>query len=102
LNKWQSGNIQEDAQNTINESNSRTPGWVKIFGITIIVILVSAQADLVLASSFNINGLQSQLFHAGGGLIVLMVITILSVYKPKGLTRYGQRKQIEQRLESRS
>jgi len=30
--------------------------------------------------------------HAGGGLIVLVVATALSVYKPQGLTRYGWRK----------
>ena len=35
--------------------------------------------------------------HAGGGLLVLLMTTILSVYKPRGLTRYGQRKQHEQR-----
>lgn len=33
--------------------------------------------------------------HATGGLLVLLVITALSVYKPSGLTRYGQRKQQE-------
>jgi hypothetical protein len=30
--------------------------------------------------------------HAAGGILVLLVITILSVYKPWGLTRYGRRK----------
>lgn len=39
-------------------------------------------------------------FHAMGGLLVLLVITALSVYKPWGLTRYGQRKQQERRQES--
>jgi hypothetical protein len=38
--------------------------------------------------------------HAVGGLLVLLVITALSVYKPWGLTHYGQRKQQERRLES--
>jgi len=37
--------------------------------------------------------------HATGGLLVLFVITALSVYKPWGLTRYGQSKQQERRLE---
>ena len=37
--------------------------------------------------------------HATGGLLVLLVITALSVYKPWGLTRYGQRKQQERRCE---
>ncbi len=34
--------------------------------------------------------------HAAGGLSVLLVPTILSVFKPPGLTRYGWRKQHEQ------
>ncbi len=35
--------------------------------------------------------------HAGGGLLVLLLPTALSVYKPRGMTRYGRRKQYEQR-----
>jgi hypothetical protein len=34
--------------------------------------------------------------HAAGGLLVLLVPAILSVYKPHGKTRYGSRKQFEQ------
>ncbi len=36
-------------------------------------------------------------FHAAAGLLVLLVPTILSVYKPRGLTPYGRRRQQEQR-----
>lgn len=35
--------------------------------------------------------------HAGGGLLVLLVVATLSVFKPRGMTPYGQRKQREQR-----
>lgn len=35
--------------------------------------------------------------HAAGGLLVLLVPAVLSVYKPPGTTRYGRRKQHEQR-----
>ena len=35
--------------------------------------------------------------HAAGGLLVLLVITMLSVFKPWGLTRYGRRKLQERR-----
>src|SRR5450432_2508452 len=31
--------------------------------------------------------------HASGGLLVLLVPAVLSVYKPPGMTRYGWRKQ---------
>jgi hypothetical protein len=34
--------------------------------------------------------------HAAGGLLVLLVPMVLSVYKPHGLTRYGWQKQFEQ------
>ena len=44
----------------------------------------------------HFGGLPGELFHAGGGLLVLLVTTTLSVYKPRGLTPYGWRKQREQ------
>ncbi|MDQ2952856.1 MAG: hypothetical protein M3R54_11405, partial [Chloroflexota bacterium] len=34
---------------------------------------------------------RGDLLHAGGGLIVLLVIATLNVYKPQGMTRYGWR-----------
>ncbi|HEX6288389.1 MAG TPA: hypothetical protein VFZ66_04320 [Herpetosiphonaceae bacterium] len=45
----------------------------------------------------HLAGLPGELFHAGGGLLVLLVTTTLSVYKPRGLTPYGWRKQQEER-----
>lgn len=36
-------------------------------------------------------------FHAVGGLVVLLSATALSIYKPWGLTPYGRRKQIKAR-----
>ena len=38
--------------------------------------------------------------HAAGGLLVLLVPAVLSVYKPRGLTPYGRRMQHEQRTPS--
>jgi hypothetical protein len=35
---------------------------------------------------------QSPALHSGGGLVVLLVTTILAVYKPWGMTPYGRRK----------
>ena len=37
----------------------------------------------------------SMTVHATGGLIVLVTTTVLAVYKPRGLTRYGRRRQRE-------
>lgn len=39
--------------------------------------------------------------HATLALLVLMVTTVLAVYKPRGMTRYGWRKQRERREASR-
>ncbi|MDP9389932.1 MAG: DUF2269 domain-containing protein [Actinomycetota bacterium] len=35
--------------------------------------------------------------HSIGGLVVLVVVTMLSTYKPRGLTRYGWRRQHAER-----
>lgn len=49
-------------------------------------------------SGAGLRAVGSQLVvHAAGGLFVLLVPTVLSVYKPPGLTRYGARKQQERR-----
>ena len=45
------------------------------------------------AGSADLGGLWSYLLHSGGGLLVLLVITTLSVYKPRGITPYGRRAQ---------
>jgi hypothetical protein len=34
---------------------------------------------------------------SGAALVVLVVLTVLSVYKPRGMTRYGARTQYQQR-----
>lgn len=47
------------------------------------------------------GGLGGDLLHPGLGLMVLLVIQGLNVYKPRGLTPYGWRKQQEERKVSR-
>jgi hypothetical protein len=49
------------------------------------------------ADGAALRRLGGDLFHPGLGLVVLLAITVLNVYKPRGLTRYGWRKQQEQR-----
>jgi hypothetical protein len=39
----------------------------------------------------------SPILHAGAALLLLLVATTLAVYKPQGMTRYGRRKQRQQR-----
>ena len=44
-----------------------------------------------------IGGLGGDLFHPTLGFVILLAITALNVYKPRGLTPYGWRKQQEER-----
>jgi uncharacterized membrane protein len=37
------------------------------------------------------DGLQGELLHAGGGLLVLLFVAGLNVFKPRGVTPYGRR-----------
>ena len=60
---------------------------------TIILLLhmpdVSFVADVVTTTGGREGG---DNLHAGGGLLVLLVLVTLAVYKPQGMTRYGWRK----------
>jgi hypothetical protein len=48
-------------------------------------------------SSTDLIGLRTSLMvHAAGGLLVLLTVATLAVYKPRGMTRYGLRKEREQ------
>jgi hypothetical protein len=53
-------------------------------------------------SGDDLRALPSTLGHSVGGTVVLLVILVLNIYKPRGMTRYGWRKQQEQRREQRS
>ncbi|WP_427016540.1 DUF2269 domain-containing protein [Pseudarthrobacter sp. P1] len=58
---------------------------------------ISGLADAAAAtalSSTSLRGLRIQVVvQAGAALLVLLVATTLSLYKPRGMTGYGQRKQ---------
>jgi hypothetical protein len=70
---------------------------------TVILLLhmptVSSMAETAQeAESATLESLGGDLFHPGIGLVVLLVVQVLNLYKPPGLTRYGWRKQQEDRL----
>lgn len=70
------------------------------------VLLMEAQSVSHLAetaaSSADPSELPGTLLHSVGGLVVLLIILILSVFKPRGVTRYGWRRQQEQRRNQRT
>jgi hypothetical protein len=89
--------------------------WVLVkFGLTVfttIVLMVQTTpmndiagiaADTILSGSDFLAIRSALIVHASGGLLVLLVATALSVFKPWGMTGYGARKRYEQRALSQS
>ena len=62
---------------------------------------VAAETDSVDLGGLR-GGLRGELLHAGVGLLVLLVIEVLNVYKPQGMTAYGWRKVSQVALPFRS
>lgn len=55
---------------------------------------VSETADRARAAdAVELQGLGGDLLHPGVGLLILIGVQVLNIYKPTGLTRYGWRKQ---------
>ena len=77
--------------------------WVVIsFALTlfsVVVLLlhmptVTSTADLArVADGPTLESLGGDLFHPSIGLVVLLIVQVLNIYKPQGLTKYGWRKQ---------
>lgn len=65
--------------------------------------LAGVAAQPVVAAG-DLDGLRSPspVLHGAGALLLLLAAATLSVYKPPGMTRYGQRKQRERRAVSRA
>jgi len=62
--------------------------------------LISRMAGIAADSTTSDEALLAllpTLVHSVGGLVVLLLIQVLNVYKPQGLTPYGWRKQQEER-----
>jgi hypothetical protein len=73
---------------------------------TVVLLLytqtLKSQADVAATAALSSDDLAvlrtpSVVLHASAALLLLIVATTLAVYKPAGLTRYGWRKQHEQR-----
>jgi hypothetical protein len=56
---------------------------------------VDSFADVAADSSAGLGELRGPTFvlHSGAALLLLLAATVLGVYKPRGMTRYGRRKQ---------
>jgi hypothetical protein len=77
--------------------------WVVIsliLTIIAVVVLVLHMPDVTATAQLAATGSADQLDDLGGdlahpaiGLVLLLVVQTLNIYKPRGLTRYGQRRQ---------
>jgi hypothetical protein len=84
--------------------------WVAIsFVMTVIATVVllietrtiGALAEIAADPTTSVEvlrALPSTLVHSIGGTVVLLVVLVLNMYKPQGMTRYGWRKQQQERL----
>jgi hypothetical protein len=73
--------------------------FLTIFAIVVLLVETRTIGHYALiaadpaTSGEELRALGSTLVHSVGGTIVLLVIVVLNVYKPRGMTRYGWRKQ---------
>lgn len=67
---------------------------VLLFETQTVSSLAATAADPA-TSPEQLAALDNTLIHSIGGMVVLVVVLVLNVYKPRGLTRYGWRKQQE-------
>jgi hypothetical protein len=78
---------------------------VTLFCVVILVLhmpSVTATAELAQESEGPaLAALGGDLGHPGIGLVLLLVVQVLNIYKPQGLTRYGWRKQQQPQAASR-
>lgn len=62
-----------------------------------VVSRIAAMAADPTTSEGDLLALPPTLLHSVGGLLVLLVVQVLNIFKPQGLTPYGWRKQEELR-----
>ena len=80
---------------------------INLVASVILVMYMQTLVDLAdrataAAPADHLGGLRSPspVLHAAGALVLLVAALVLAVYKPRGVTRYGWRKQREERLAS--
>ncbi|MBA3339872.1 MAG: DUF2269 domain-containing protein [Geodermatophilaceae bacterium] len=73
--------------------------FLTLFATTVLLLeaqTIRSMAEVARAGA-DPRELPGSLPHSLGGIVVLLIVTTLSIYKPRGMTRYGWRKQQEQR-----
>ena len=75
-----------------------------IFATVVLLVHMQTVSDIAGRAAATpgaaVGGLPGEFVHAGVGMLVLLVIQVLNMYKPRGTTPYGWRKQQERRTVS--
>jgi len=75
-----------------------------IFATVVLLVHMQTVSDIAGRAAATpgaaVGGLPGEFVHAGVGMLVLLVIQVLNMYKPRGTTPYGWRKQQERRTGS--
>jgi hypothetical protein len=70
---------------------------INVFATIVLLMYTQTLEHLarVASSTSDLSALRSSspLLHAGAALVLLLVATTLAVFKPRGMTPYGQRRQ---------
>ena len=70
-----------------------------LVALAVLLVQLAPIASLAAAAADPLSSLAAHpeanrpLIHAAGGLMVLLFVHVLGVYQPKGMTRYGWRKE---------
>ena len=77
---------------------------INVFATIVLLLYMQTLDDFKAVAAGTLSGgdvralrSPSPALHAGLALLLLLVAAVLGVYKPRGMTRYGRRKQHEQR-----
>lgn len=63
--------------------------------LAVVVLMLQTRTIAALAAASSLAGMReaqtAMILHSGGGLVVLLLATVLSIAKPRGLTGWGER-----------
>ena len=76
---------------------------ITVFATVVLLIYMETFRHMAAAAANSAAELDairnpSPLVHAVLALLILLVATVLAIYKPRGVTPYGRREQVQQRM----
>ena len=76
--------------------------WVLIaliltsFSLAVLILhmpsVTATAMQAITADDATVTQLEGDILHPAGGIAILLVVAVLNIYKPRGLTRHGQRR----------